>query len=194
MQKSTKMENMKTTLPAEIRPEQITAVIDTREQMPLDLAPLRVEIATLTTGDYSVKGLEHVIAIERKSLSDALSCIGQQRERFDKEIQRMLAYPTRAVVVETTWADLSAASGGHRSHPRPRSVRYSAGLPRASPSSWPATMPEPVDTSGDCFSRQPGAVGENAGGCLPRPSSPTKPSRPKCRKPPPIPRNRDGPS
>jgi ERCC4-type nuclease len=98
----------RSTLPAELRPEAVTAVIDTREQLPLDLAPLAVERGTLATGDYSVVGLESIVAVERKSLSDLLCCIGQERERFDREVMRLLAYPCRAVVVETTWPELEA--------------------------------------------------------------------------------------
>jgi ERCC4-type nuclease len=94
------------TLPADLLPEAVTAIIDTREQMPLSLEPLRVEVGTLTTGDYSVRGLEHLIAVERKSLADLLNCVGQERERFDREVQRLLAYPVRALVVEATWADV----------------------------------------------------------------------------------------
>lgn len=90
-------------LPADLRPESVTAIIDTREQLRLDLSPLRVETGTLATGDYSVRGLEHVVSIERKSAEDMLACIGRERERFDREIQRLLAYPVRAVVVEAGW-------------------------------------------------------------------------------------------
>jgi ERCC4-type nuclease len=90
-------------LPADLAAESVTAIIDTREQLPLDLSPLRVEAGTLATGDYSIRGLEHVIAIERKSAEDMLACIGRERERFDREIQRLLAYPVRAVVVEAGW-------------------------------------------------------------------------------------------
>jgi len=104
-------------IPAELRPEQVTAVIDTREQLPLDLAPLQTITGTLATGDYSIRGLEHVVAIERKSLGDLLSCVGTERERFDREVQRLLAYPTRALVVEATWGDIE--SGGWRSHVTP---------------------------------------------------------------------------
>lgn len=104
-------------LPADLAPEAITAVTDTREQWPLDLAPLRTIPGTLTTGDYSVAGLESIIAIERKSLTDLLCCVAQERARFDREIQRLLAYPCRAVVVETTWADLER--GGWRSKVTP---------------------------------------------------------------------------
>jgi len=95
-------------LPGELPPQAVVALQDSREQLPLDLAPLRVEVATLPTGDYSVRGLEHVVAIERKSLGDLLSCVGQERERFDREVQRLLGFPTRALVVEASWADLEA--------------------------------------------------------------------------------------
>lgn len=93
-------------LPAELRPDQVVAVVDTREQIPLDLAPLATITGTLATGDYSVLGLEHVVAIERKGLGDLLSCVGVERERFDREVQRLLGYPVRALVVESTWAEL----------------------------------------------------------------------------------------
>jgi len=90
-------------LPADIKPEQVTAIIDTREQTPLDLAPLRVEVGTLATGDYSVKGLEAFIAVERKSPEDLLCCVGRERQRFDREVQRLLAFPCRALVVSAGW-------------------------------------------------------------------------------------------
>ena len=93
-------------LPAELKPEQVTAVIDTREQIPLGLSPLRTVRDTLVTGDYSVRGLEHVVAIERKSLPDLLGCVGTARERFEREVQRLLAYPVRALVVEGSWLDV----------------------------------------------------------------------------------------
>jgi ERCC4-type nuclease len=116
-----------------LTPEQVCAVIDTREQQPLDLAPLQTVTGTLATGDYSVRGLEHVVAIERKSLSDLLACCGRERERFDREVQRLLAYPTRALIIESTWPEIEA--GGWRSELQPNHVLGSllgwiaAGLP-----------------------------------------------------------------
>ncbi len=95
-------------LPATLNPESVVAVIDTREQLPLDLSPLQTVGGTLSTGDYSVRGLEHVVAIERKNLSDFLGCIGQHRERFDREVQRLLAYPVRTLVVEASWQAIEA--------------------------------------------------------------------------------------
>lgn len=93
-------------LPAELRPENVTAIVDTREQTPLDLAPLRTIGGTLDTGDYSVQGLEHVVRIERKSLTDLLGCVGRERERFQREVDRLLAYPVRVLVVESSWGQI----------------------------------------------------------------------------------------
>lgn len=93
-------------LPAELKAEWVTAIVDTREQTPLDLSPLQTVAGTLVTGDYSVRGLENIVAIERKSLGDLLSCVGTERERFEREVQRLLAYPVRALVVEASWPDI----------------------------------------------------------------------------------------
>jgi ERCC4-type nuclease len=107
-------------LPAELRPEWVTAVVDTREQRPLDLTPLPTVTKTLVTGDYSVQGLQSIIAVERKSLPDLLGCVGGQRGRFDREVQRLLAYPVRALVVEATWLEIEA--GGWKSKVTPAAV------------------------------------------------------------------------
>jgi len=97
---------IRSTLPHELKPENVTAIVDTREQIRLDLAPLQTVEGTLQTGDYSILGLESIVAVERKSLGDLLSCVGQHRERFEREVQRLFAYPVRALVVESSWPDL----------------------------------------------------------------------------------------
>lgn len=107
----------------ELRPEDILALVDTREQLPLDLSPLRTARGSLDTGDYSVAGLESHIALERKSLPDLLGCIGVERDRFEREIMRLLAYPVRAVVVEASWAELEA--GQWRSKVTPKAAQGS---------------------------------------------------------------------
>ena len=98
-------------LPATLSPESVTAIIDTREQCPLNLAPLQTEVGTLCTGDYSIKGLEHVVRIERKG-SDLIAAVGSERERFDREVQRLLSFPVRVLVIESTWQQIEA--GGWR--------------------------------------------------------------------------------
>lgn len=96
-------------LPAKLNPASVVCVIDSREQTPLDLSPLNSIISTLATGDYSLQGLEHHVCIERKSLDDMLGCIGRDRDRFDREIQRMLAYPVRVLLVEASWQQIEMA-------------------------------------------------------------------------------------
>jgi DNA excision repair protein ERCC-4 len=107
-------------LPASLDHSKVVALVDTREQTPLDLSPLSVESTTLPTGDYSVKGLESVVAVERKSLDDLLGCVGRERERFDREVQRLLAYPVRVLVVESTWGEIDL--GQWRSKITPEAV------------------------------------------------------------------------
>jgi len=99
-----------------------TAIIDTREQLPLTLeySPGQVlpsQPGKLYTGDYSIKGLEHHIAIERKSLDDLTACIGNERERFEKELLRLRSYPVRALVIESSWAMIEAGAYRSRVHP-----------------------------------------------------------------------------
>ena len=106
-------------LPAKLEPSQVTAICDTREQLPLDLAPLRVQVGTLDTGDYSLLGSDH-IRIERKSRDDLLGCVGRDRERFDREVQRLLAFPVRILVIESTWAAIEM--GGWRGKITPEQV------------------------------------------------------------------------
>src|SRR5689334_6880567 len=95
-----------------LKPEDLTVIVDTREQTPWDMSPYKIENRALPTSDYSLKGMEHELCIERKSMGDLLSCVSTNRERFDKTIQRMLSYKNRLVVVEGTWLD--AQSGNWR--------------------------------------------------------------------------------
>lgn len=93
-------------IPATITPETVTAIVDTREQTPLDLSPLLVRVGTLDTGDYALAAAPDSIRIERKSLDDLLGCVGRDRERFEREVMRLLAYPVRVLLIESTWAEI----------------------------------------------------------------------------------------
>lgn len=106
-----------------LKPEQITAIIDTREQHPLELRlhtgeMLKSQRTGLVTGDYSVLGLENEIAIERKSLADLYGCVAKERERFEKELKRMLAHPVRAVVVESSWQNIELGASHTKVSPQ----------------------------------------------------------------------------
>jgi ERCC4-type nuclease len=70
--------------------------------------PIRVLTRTvkLATGDYSLVGLENEIAVERKSLEDCFSTLGQGRDRFIKELERLSGLKVAAVVVEAEWSTI----------------------------------------------------------------------------------------
>lgn len=103
-----------------LKASDIIAVVDTREQTPLDLSPFRVVRKGLTTGDYSILHLEKEISIERKSLPDLLGSIGRDRDRFDAEMKRLLAYPSRMLLIESTIDEIE--KGQWRSKLKPSHV------------------------------------------------------------------------
>ena len=100
-----------------LKESDILILCDSREQHPLDLDPFRIEVAGLATGDYTIKNLDHKICVERKSLADLTQSLGRERERFDKEMQRILAYPHRCLVIEGTLEDVVAHKYQSRIHP-----------------------------------------------------------------------------
>ena len=83
-------------------PEGTIAIQDTREQNPWDLGIPTITKA-LDVGDYSVAGLEQVVSLERKSLMDFVACCGRERERFQRELDRLRGWPVSAVIIESTW-------------------------------------------------------------------------------------------
>ncbi len=76
----------------------MTIVQDTREQRPLVFPEAKVRVATLTTGDYSLEHFEDKITIERKSLPDLLGSLGNDRDRFMREVLRK-----KVLVRYTNW-------------------------------------------------------------------------------------------
>jgi DNA excision repair protein ERCC-4 len=68
-------------------------IVDSREQNHLIFTQFMCEQGTLMTGDYFIRGMEHLFAIERKSLADLTGCIctcGQKR--FEKELHRLRGF------------------------------------------------------------------------------------------------------
>ena len=81
---------------------------DSREQAPLTFTgyPVEVAVGALASGDYSLHGFENRIALERKSLPDLVACLGPERERFTRELQRLKAFDAACVIVEASSDDL----------------------------------------------------------------------------------------
>jgi len=88
--------------------EPIAIVVDTREQEPYVFDPARVTTVrrTLLAGDYSLDGLESIVAVERKSLDDFATTVVRHRERFGRELRVLAGYALGCVVVEATLDDI----------------------------------------------------------------------------------------
>ena len=79
-----------------------TVVVDTREQEGYTFDP-RLVLAVrraLPAGDYSIAGLETIVAVERKALDDFVSTVIHCRERFRKELRKLSGYRAACIVVE----------------------------------------------------------------------------------------------
>lgn len=94
-----------------------TVIVDTREQAPYAFTGIRSDAVTgrkpiavqtrragLPSGDYSIEGFESRIAVERKSLNDLFSTLGQHRRRFQEELERLAVMEFATVVVEAEWS------------------------------------------------------------------------------------------
>jgi len=101
-------------------------VVDTREKEPYSFNPQHIEVVkhALPAGDYSLLGMEYLVAVERKSLDDFAQTVIRGRERFKKELVALQTYQCACVVVEAGFADV--LSGSYRSGAHPNSVRGSA--------------------------------------------------------------------
>ena len=78
---------------------ELIILVDSREQLPYSFSCPSV-VGTVPTGDYSVPGCEHLVAVERKSLPDLCQSITRERVRFEKELARSRQIPTFHLIVE----------------------------------------------------------------------------------------------
>jgi ERCC4-type nuclease len=104
----------------------VVVVVDTREQEPYSFDPERIEVVrhALPAGDYSLQGMEHLVAVERKSLDDFVQTVIRSRERFKKELLALQTCASACVVVEASFQDV--ISGRYSSGAHPNSVIGSA--------------------------------------------------------------------
>jgi len=100
-------------------------IVDNREQTPLDFTPYPCTVAsgTLDTGDYSLNGLGHLVAVERKSVPDLVASVTRERSRFERELARARGLDLFAVVIEGTFEDVR--SHNYRSQAKPHAVLQS---------------------------------------------------------------------
>ena len=81
--------------------DHLLTIIGTLEQAPLPFS-LPTERETLATGDHSVKGLEWVVAVERRIPDDLAGCLKNgQGERFERELSGEQGLGYFVLVVES---------------------------------------------------------------------------------------------
>lgn len=101
-------------------------ICDNREQNGYTFSAFPEVVATpgtLTTGDYTLAGFADRLAIERKELSDLISCLTHDRDRFTRELERLRGFEAAAVVVEAKYSDIE--KGRYRSRMTPAAATQS---------------------------------------------------------------------
>jgi len=101
-------------------------LIDTREQafFTFERFQAETERSTLPTGDYSLPGFVDMVAIERKELNDLIACLmNNNRERFERELNKLRFYDFAAVVIESSLDDVK--NGRYRSAMKPHAALQS---------------------------------------------------------------------
>lgn len=105
-------------------------LIDSREQKPWKFRGLKTnkpkeleilvdtEVRGIDPGDYTIEGHEKKVAIERKSKPDLFHCLGKDRVRFEKQIERMNEIRHAYLFVEASWESLMTGCTESRLNPR----------------------------------------------------------------------------
>lgn len=87
-------------------------IVDTREKEPLPIYenhPNWIDSerrANIKTGDYTVEGMEDILCLERKSLSDLVACTVTNRQRFIDSCHRLALFQWKAILIEATLEDI----------------------------------------------------------------------------------------
>jgi len=89
------------------------AIVDTREQNPLSFRRFRgwfqkIEYRALKLGDYSVKGMEDTLAVERKDLADLIQSFTTNRAVFVARLRRMSELPHSLLVVTSSLTEIKS--------------------------------------------------------------------------------------
>lgn len=88
-------------------------LVDTREKTPFEFGRFSNWVAgtkhcKLSAGDYSVEGMEELLALERKTISDLISTVMHQRPRFFRMCERLSEYRWRALILEASYEDVKS--------------------------------------------------------------------------------------
>jgi ERCC4-type nuclease len=99
-------------------------VVDSREQDGFAYTFARfpkwfagVERAKLEAGDYSIKGMEHRLAIERKTLADLVNSAISDRQRFLGQCRCLGSRDRKVIVIEAGLAQIKSQHPESEAHP-----------------------------------------------------------------------------
>ena len=87
-------------------------LVDTREREPFPLYASHPNWiggerrVALKTGDYTLEGMESLLALERKNLADLVACTVTYRRRFLAVCGRLARFRWKAILVEATFENL----------------------------------------------------------------------------------------
>ena len=102
-------------------------LVDTREKVPFEFLNVRNWIEKtkkkkLDVGDYSIEGMEDQIALERKTLTDLVTTLIQNRKRFFKMCEKLAAYRWRGILIEATYEDVKSPYDDLNTQAHPNAV------------------------------------------------------------------------
>jgi len=60
----------------------------------------------LKTGDYTLEGMENLVALKRKSIADVVACTVVSRQRFLSACARLSRFRWKAILIEGTLEDV----------------------------------------------------------------------------------------
>lgn len=88
-------------------------LVDSREKSPFDFTRFPKWITgerrqKLNVGDYSIQGMEDLLILERKTLTDLITTLIQQRNRFFNLCEKLAQYRWRALFVEASYEDIKS--------------------------------------------------------------------------------------
>lgn len=104
-----------------------TVIVDTREQCPFSFENFgnwigAVRRGTVAVGDYTIEGMESLLAIERKSFPDLLMTLIHARDRFIRECEKLQHYRWKAILIEASYEDVKSPYAGTFSDAHPNGV------------------------------------------------------------------------
>jgi ERCC4-type nuclease len=88
-------------------------LVDTREKTPFEFDRFKNWVGGTkhwkpSAGDYSVEGMEELLALERKTISDLVTAVMQERPRFFRMCERLAQYRWRALILEASYEDIKS--------------------------------------------------------------------------------------